>query len=83
MHRRLIELYTLHQRRILDLGTMERVEIRQLSAGIAQIAQCLQTLHHLLHGVGAQMVIIDIIQTIGIGTLVTLGPLLHIADCAH
>ena len=50
----LIELDTLHQCRVTDLRTMERIDIGKFARSMAQVLQSFPSLEHLLHGIGTE-----------------------------
>ena len=63
----LIKFDTFHQSRIAYLGIVIRVDIQKLATGIAQILQSRHALEHLLHGIGTEQVVIDIVQLVWAG----------------
>ena len=79
----LVETDTLDKGRVAYLGAMERVNVRQLATRLAQVEQYLPPLEHLLHGVGAEQVVVNEVELVRVGALVALGPFLRIADGAH
>ena len=78
-----IEADTFHQSRVTYLRAMERVDVRQLATGMTQILQRFPSLEHFLHRVGAEKIIVDVIQFVRVGTPVTFRPLLGITDGTH
>ena len=75
--------YALLEGAVRDLGAVERVQVRQLPGGIAQVVQGLEALEHLLDGEGAQQVVVDAVQLVRVLTGIAAGPLLRIAYGAH
>ena len=78
-----VEPNTVHQRGIAYLGAVERVDVGQLAAGVAQVEQCLTSLEHLLHGIRTEQVVVDKVQLVGVLASVAFGPLLCVAYSSH
>lgn len=41
---------------------MEGIDIGKLAAGMAQVLQCFPAFEHLLHGIGAEKIIVNVVQ---------------------
>ena len=83
MNRRLIKSNSLVQGHILYLRTLIRIDFRSLSRYPGQVLQNLPSFHHLLNGIRAQQVIINLIQAVRIFTQISFRPFLGITDGTH
>ena len=62
---------------------MVGIDIGKFTGRILQVLQQLNSLEHLLDGIGAQKVVIDAVQFIGIRPGIAPGPFLGIAHRTH
>lgn len=74
-----VELYPLLERTVLDGGALERVAFGGFARRLFEPLQGVDTLQHLLDGIGAEQVEVDAVELVGVGASVALGPLLGIA----
>ena len=79
----LVELETALEGGVGNLYAMERIDIRQLSAGVLQVFEGLHALYHLLDGEGGEEIVVDEVELLGTGTSVALWPFLGVADGPH
>lgn len=78
-----VETDALHQCGIAYLGAVEGIDVGQFARSVAQVFQRFPPLEHLLYGIGAQKVVVDEVQFVGISAPVALRPFLGIADSAY
>ena len=83
MDRQLVEVDPLTKRGGLDLRTLIGVDLGGRPSHAPQLGEDRAPVEHLLDGIGAQEVVVNLVEAVQIGAGITAWPLLRIADRPH
>ena len=83
MDRQLVVVDPLTERGGLDLRTLIGVDLGGRPSDTPQLGEDRAPVEHLLDGIGAQEVVVDLVKAVRVGARITAGPLLSIADRPH